>query len=141
MTECIDRMIVHTYSANLPIHTGLGAAEVDPPSGSVIARFEGTVNVTTLTCNVTDNQGNQAVTTWSIGNFRGVFLQTIDLTLASDLFLFGGTPVPSAPNFTFDNQLTILRLTSELDGVVLYCGIGGDLQQANFNLRIYRKYL
>ena len=116
---------------------------VDPPSGTVIANFEGTENVTTLTCNVTDDQtGDQAITAWSIENFRGVSeARAILLDLAPELFLFSGDPFPSDPSFTFINRLTILRLTSELDEVIVYCGIGAGAaaEQANFTLRVYRK--
>ena len=119
----------------------MGAAQVDPPSGSVIASFEGTLNATILTCNVTAPQtGSQAITSWSVGNFRGVSEQGFDLNLAPELFLLGGDPIPSFPSATYDNQMTILNLTSELDRVVLYCALQ-DVIVANFTLRIYRKLI
>ena len=123
---------------------GLGAAQTDPPSGSVIANFEGTANLTTLVCNVTNPAINneQDITVWNIANFRGVSGVTRLLTTtAPALFEFGGDPIPATPTFNFNNRLTILQLTSELDEVVVYCGIGGNSQQANFMLRIYRKWL
>ena len=116
----------------------LGAIGVDPPSGSVVGNFEGVINATTLTCNVTDRLDNRAITSWSVGNFRGARLRAFDLNLAPELFLLGGDPISSFPSATFDNQMIILNLTSELDRVVLYCGLGGELQ-ANFTLRIYCK--
>ena len=123
------------------LYTGLGAAQVDPPSGSVIANFEGTLNATTLTCNVTAPQtGSQAITSWSVGNFRGVSEQGFDLNLAPELFLLGGDPIPDCGGATYDNQMTILNLTSELDRVVLYCALQ-DVIVANFTLRIYRKLI
>ena len=139
-------MIVHILSIDLCIHAGLGAAKADPPSGSEISNFEGTVNATTLTCNITNDQtGNQEITSWLIGNFRGVLeVRNILADLAPDLFLFSGDPVPSNPNYHFINQLTILRWTSELDEVMLYCGGAGAAaryRQANFTLRVYRKQL
>ena len=55
------------------IYIGLGVAITDPPSGSVIAGFEGTRNVITLVCNVTNPALNneQDIVVWSIANFRG----------------------------------------------------------------------
>ena len=121
---------------------GLGAAQTDPPSGSVIADFEGTANVTTLVCNVTEMSGERGVTVWSIANFRGVSgVAGLLLTTAPELFEFGGEPIPTAPQFTYLNQLTILQLTSELDEAVLYCGTGRNSEQASFLLRIYREQL
>ena len=116
----------------------LGAVVTDPPSGSVVGNFEGAINAIIVTCNVTNELGNRAINTWSVGNFRGARLRGFDLNLAPELFLVGGDPIPSFPSATYDNQMTILNLTSELDHVVLYCGLGGKLE-ANFTLRIYRK--
>ena len=111
---------------------GLGAVEgVDPPSGSVIANFEGTENVTTINCNVTDGRtpSVQLPTRWSIQDFRGVAgLQTITDNFDTELFLVNGDP--DLRGGTFRNQLTILRLSSELDGVTVYCGIGAFPQQS-----------
>ena len=105
----------------------------------MIGNFEGTLNAATVTCNVTDPLGNRAITSWSVGNFRGVRLQGFDLSLAPELFFLGGDPIPSAPSATYDNQMTILNLTSELDQVVLYCALQNEVV-ANFTLRIYRKF-
>ena len=113
---------------------------VDPPSGQVIADFEGAENVTTIMCNVTNGALSpiQLETRWSIANFRGeASLQTItDI----NLFLVSGDPNPISPSGSFRNRLTILRLTSELDGATVFCGIGALPQQANFPLRIYRMF-
>ena len=123
------------------IAIALGVAQVDPPSGSVIADFEGTLNATTLTCKVTDPQtGSRAITSWSLGNFRGARLRGFDLDLAPELFLLSGDPIPGVLGATYDNQMTILNLTSELDHVVLYCALQ-DIIVANFTLRIYRELI
>ena len=76
---------------------------------------------------------------WGLGNFKGIAHQYFTVDLAPELFLLGGDPIPSAPNFTYDNELTILRLTSELDQVMVFCGFIGPTD-AEFTLRIYRKY-
>ena len=105
----------------------------------MIVDFEGTINSTTLTCNIT-NLGNQISTQWGVGSFRGVpGLQLITDDLAPELFLISGDPIPSFPIFTYRNRLTILVMTSDLDEVIVYCGSGTDPQQANFVLRLYRK--
>ena len=54
-----------------------------------------------------------------------------------DLFLLIGDALPSDPSLTFHNRVVLLNLTSELDGVNIYCGTGRNPQQANFKLRIY----
>ena len=120
--------------------TGLGAVQfIDPPSGSTIADFEGTVNFTTITCNILGSQGTQISTQWTIANFRGASSQVISDNLAPELFLFGGDPVPTVPTLTFRNRLTILTLSPDLDRVIIACGSGPFPDQANVNIRIYRK--
>ena len=67
---------------------------VDPPSGSVIADFEGAENVTTIMCNVTDRRFTppiQLTTRWSIQDFRDVDgLQTITDDFDTNLFFVHG---------------------------------------------------
>ena len=113
-------------------------AFIDPPSGSVIANFEGTVNASTLTCNITDEQGLQISTQWTLRNFRGQGFQLQSVTSAPELFLVCGDPA-SDPRITYRNRLIVSSLSSELDAVMVYCGASDRLQQANFTLRIYRK--
>ena len=72
------------------------------------------------------------------GNFRGVPEQGFSVDLAPELFLLGGDPIPNLGGLTYGNQMTILKLTSELDGVVLYCALQLRIV-ANFTLRIYHK--
>ena len=112
-----------------------------PPSGSVIANFEGTLNATTINCSVTNSQGAQITTQWTLTNFGGdesdAFIFTLN-NVAPELFSFSGDPIPGF-NLTYQNSLTITNMTSDLDGVIIYCGTGKQFQQANFTLRIYRK--
>ena len=122
---------------------GHGAVDyVDPPSGSLVANFEGTLeNAVTITCNVT-HLGTQVGTSWSIENFRNVpelqalsddFVQTIpELMINGDLR-------PSGLS-TFRNRLSISVLSSRLDGVTIYCGTGEQPRQANYPVRLYRKF-
>ena len=102
----------------------------------MIASFEGAVNTITLTCNVT-NEGIQITTFWSVGNFRGVS-NTHPIDVAGDLFILSGDPIPNF-NVTYLNRVTVSNLTSELDGVWLFCGTGALPEQANVVFRIYRK--
>ena len=119
----------------------MGAVLVSPDSGTTIANFEGTLNAATLTCNITSPQGNQISTTWSVGNFREVVgPQIIVQNFATELFSVDGDPDPNNPGLTYLNQLTILNLTSELDGVTVFCGTGINLEEALFHLKVYRKF-
>ena len=128
------------------IYTCIGIetrAFVDPPSGSLIADIEGAINTTTLTCNVTDGgvPPIQLETRWSIENFRSeAGLQTITNDFETNLFLVSGDPDPVGPSGSFRNRLTILRLTSELNGATVFCGIGAFPQQASFSLIVYCKF-
>ena len=118
--------------------TGLGATQVDPPSGSVIVNFEGTLNAATLNCSVTSSQGIRISTQWTLVHFRGSAASVTINNAAPELFSFSGDPVPGF-NYTYENSLTVLNLTSDLDGVTVYCGTGAQPRQANFTLKIYRK--
>ena len=119
----------------------LGAVDfVAPPSGSVIANFEGTLNAATLRCNISSNQGTQIGTQWNIENFGGnPALQGVS-NAAPDLFEIGGDLRPGSTTDTFFNQITILNITRDLDNVIIYCGTGVQPRQANFTIRIYRKF-
>lgn len=100
--------------------------------------------MTTLVCHCDNPRINneQDITVWNTANFSGVSGVTgILLSTAPELFEFGGDPIPAMPMFNFNNRLTILQLTSDLDEAIVYCGIGGDPQQANFILKIYCKYI
>ena len=121
------------------LFVGLALATfVNPPSGSVIANFEGAVNASILTCNVTNTAGFITSTAWFVQNFRGSsLLQTIFNDFFPEVFSVGGDPVPTDPTRTFRNQLTLLNFTAELDGATLYCGTGQNREQANFFLRVY----
>ena len=100
----------------------------------MVANFEGAVNATTLTCNVT-HLGFQIGTFWSLGNFDGVS-GTRGLLSAdpdSDVFLIGGD--------TYENRVTVLNWTSAVDGVTIFCGTGQDREQAGVILKIYSELI
>lgn len=105
-----------------------------------MANFEGAVNDPTLTCNVTNAQGAQATTLWSLGNYQGVAAtrQLTLLGLVNVLFSISGDQITNT-SFTFENHITILNWTSTLDRAILVCGTGRTPEQANVTLRIYSK--
>ena len=106
---------------------GHGAVDyVDPPSGSLVANFEGMLeNAVTITCNIT-HLGTQIGTLWSIENFRNVpGLQALSDESVQTIpeVMIDGDLRPSGLS-TFRNRLTISVLSSQLDGIIIYCGTG-----------------
>ena len=125
------------------MHNAIGTAQglvlsTQPPSGSLIANFEGDENTTTLVCNISSDGIIQISTTWSIQDFRGSAGLT-DLTGSLEPFIVGGPPNPLAPQFSLRNELTVSNWTADLDGTTIFCGTGQDQQEASFFLRVYRK--
>ena len=121
------------------MYAGHGAADfVDPPTGTLIVNFEGTLeNAVTITCNIT-NGVNQIGTQWSIENFRNSpNLISLPSNNIPEIAIDGDLR-PSGS--TFRNRLTISALTSQLDGVIIHCGTGEQPRQANYPVRIYRKF-
>ena len=121
----------------------MGAVDlVNPPSGSVIANFEGAQNVSTLTCNVLSSfSGARTTTSWFLQDFRSFSgLTAIAVGEFTELLFFGGEVIPSDLTRTYRNELTFLNFTSELDGVTVFCGTAINRQQANFSLRVYSKF-
>ena len=109
---------------------------IDPPSGSVVANFEGSLNPTTLTCNIS-HEGSQRYTFWSIANFRGVAgRQPLGTLRNQNLPLHLILEMDS-----FFNQVIVTNWTTELDRVIIFCGIGSQPSQANITLRLYRKFV
>ena len=97
----------------------------------MLADFEGTLNAATIQCNVTNTQGTQITTQWRLQNFTGNSMDTSIINAPAGLFGFSGF---------YENSLTVLNLTGELDKVTVFCGTGLEPIGANFTLRIYRKY-
>ena len=111
---------------------------VQPPSGTLIAHFEGAENATTLNCNIGDGM-RQISTTWSIENYRGS-TYLVDITSGPPPFVVSGDPLrPDNSNITFLNELTVSTWTADLDGATVSCGTGQDQREASFLFRVYRK--
>ena len=109
-----------------------------PPSGTLIANFEGARNATTLFCNVSGDDMNQVSTTWSIQNYRGS-TGLVDITGGPEPFIVSGDTIPSDPTFTFLNMLMVSTWIADLDRAIVYCGIGQDQRGAVFPLKVYCK--
>ena len=122
---------------------GQGAVNlIDPPSGSLVANFEGAENVSTLTCNVLNSGEARTTTNWFLQNFRSnPGLVGIAVGEFTELFFIAGDVVPTDPPRTYRNELTFLNFTSDLDGVTVFCGTATNRQQGSFTLRVYRKFV
>lgn len=115
---------------------------LNPSNGSVIVDFKGSINATTITCDVVNTTGNQINTEWSVTNFRELsnFRMLSDIT-APEIFLLSGDPIPgTVPNQTYRNRLTVLVLSNDLDQVTIFCGSSAFPTLAHVSFRVYRKY-
>ena len=111
----------------------------DPPSGSVIVDFEGALNSTNIACDIVNRSRHQINTEWSISNFKGV--SSFQMLSDPEIFLFSGDPIPgNVPTQTYQNRLTILILSNDLDRVTIFCGSSTFPTLAHFFFRIYRKH-
>ena len=107
-----------------------------PESGSTLAGNEGE-NINIMCTLLREAGGPQRITEWFIDRGSGPAL-----ILSTDPnFVIVGERVSNTTDFTYRTNFTILRLTSDLDRVTIYCGLGGNPVRlaANFTLRIYRK--
>ena len=116
--------------------------EITPESGSTVAGGEG--ESVTFYCRVLNEaNGTQVVTEWFLQEIGAGGPQTIVRTQSN--FNITGKPLPNPviAGQTYQTNLTILRLTSDLDRATLSCGRGGTPPtiDASFILRIYRKYV
>ena len=87
----------------------------EPPSGSLVANYEG--REINLRCS-RFRDGHKSPTQWSRK-------KTWDSQPSRDGSLL--------------NELIILNLISDLDGMIICCGTEEEPELANFTLRVYRK--
>ena len=117
--------------------------ETIPESGSTVTGGEG--ESVTFYCRVLNEaNGRQVTTEWFIQRRDAGSPQTIVHDPDSNYNITGGPlPNPVIAGLTYQTNLTILSLTSDLDRATLSCGQGGTPPtiDANFTLRIYRKYV
>ena len=107
----------------------VGAVTI-PDSGATIVGDEGDENVQ-IFCELTLN-GNKQATSWSI-MMEGQTGQT-SINIGDPGFNITGEPIPGAPFFSFNTNLTILKLTADLNNAVIYCGVVGNFLAANFTI-------
>jgi len=109
----------------------------DPESGSTLAGSEGEEHITIVCTLLQEAGGPQQVTEW--------FIQRPGQTSPQLILEFFANfeTLPNIANRNFRTNFTILRLTSDLDRAVIYCGLAGIdiVLAANFTLRIYSKCL
>ena len=112
--------------------------EVIPESGSAIADVVGTRNIS-LFCDLRSD-GRRVIVDWfqqtpedreEGRNPESILQSDGRFTILGDNF--------TAHNFSLLTNLTILSLTEDLDGVIIFCGFGIPI--VNFTLRIYRQWL
>ena len=107
---------------------------VRPPSGSVIGGLEGTPNTTILKCSsVTDEKCSLF---WGLKYQNGTQVQTVSNNTAPNIF---NVTISGNHSIYIESYFHILTLTSDLDGVQVFCGTNREYQPANFIYRIYRK--
>ena len=109
--------------------------ETIPPSGSNIAGFANEENITVF-CEVFNEQNVSQITRWHRA-FEGESLISINV-VGDTQFTITGDPIPGQ-NLTFATNLTIVNLTADLDQMLLFCGIPGNVRAATFTMRIYRE--
>ena len=114
-----------------------------PENGSTVAGGEGE-RITIFCKMLNETDGTQVPTEWFIQRRDADSPQTIVGGPDSNYSITGGPlPNPVVAGQTYQTNLTILSLTSDLDRANLSCGRGGTPPtiDASFILRIYRKYV
>ena len=102
----------------------------EPPSGSQLVGLDGTSNFITLNCSV--YHGNDKEIVWSVQNFRSwATVKRVNYDVAPGLFYVSKE--------TNQSHFTIQNLTSEFDGVTVFCGTEEEHKLANFTFKLYRK--
>lgn len=110
-----------------------------PLSGSLLVDYCGAKNFTTLNCSILTSSRPVHIV-WSVQHLRNnsAILMVEDNT-EPELFYIVESVKTASQNFFSQSYFTILNLTSELDGVIVYCGTKEEPKIANFSLRIYCK--
>ena len=121
-------------------------ADTTPQANTTIAGFEGEGDIV-LECSVYDdvNRTERQITQWSLEdtNAMPVVVRSIQSLATFDVtFNLTGDERNDTVFPSFDNVLTLLNFTADLDGQTLFCGTGGALGDplvAGFPLRLYRE--
>ena len=109
---------------------------MDPASGSVIGNILGTQNIM-LFCEVRESGLIQ--TLWLLRTKDDIQNNHQPDSVGDDnRFIFTGDVILSNGfNIHLNTNLTIVEMTAELDGAVIFCGGGDDNFLGNFSLRTY----
>ena len=126
--------IVHVCSGIFALFA-LGCCLVEvtiPLSGSNIVGDLGDENIT-IFCELTQDEMEQA-TIWAL--MREGQIQT-PITIPDPNFDLTGDPLTDNTDFFLNTNLTILKLTEDLNNAVIYCGVPATPEAANFTIRLY----
>ena len=108
-----------------------------PSSGTLLAENLGTKNFAALNCSILSYNEPVSVL-WSLRNISSD--QIVDNNTAPKLFYIEEEVINiTSKNFFTQSRFIILNLTSDLDGVVVFCGTHEDPKMSNFSLRVYCK--
>lgn len=108
-----------------------------PSSGTLLADNMGTKNFAALNCSIL-SYNKPVFVQWSLRSISSD--QRIDNSKAPELFYIKEEVINiTSKSFFTQSHFIILNLTSDLDGVVVFCGTHEDPKMANFSLRVYRK--
>ena len=122
------------------IHPGFCLVDtVIPESGSIIVGRENQEDIT-IFCDLLLNGSTQA-TVWHIADEGEPVEDGIQININTPNFIIGGDPIAPGTKLTFNTNLTIVSLTADLDGRVIFCGRSGLLDAAQFSLRVYSKLI
>ena len=111
-----------------------------PSSGILIAKHEGAENAITLNCSILSINKTVHIQ-WSVQNFKNNSkIQVISNETAPDLFNIKERVETASRNFFTQSYFTVQNISSELDGVIVYCDTNEEpAEVADFTLRVYCK--
>lgn len=108
-----------------------------PSSGTLLADNLGTMNFAIINCSILSYSKSVSVL-WSLRNISTD--HRVDNNTAPELFYIEEEVTNiTRRNFFTQSHFIILNLTSDLDGVVVFCGTHEEPKVANFSLRVYCK--
>ena len=114
---------------------------LSPTPSTTVAELEGPTNIT-FNCDTYDGELTQVTTLWTYrlpsDSASSIIVNPEDHL---EFVISGTTGNNSFPFPTFRNRLTIVNMTSRLDGVLLFCGgfRQGFNELASWTLRVYRE--
>ena len=106
----------------------------EPENGTMFTDLEGSMNSTSFTCNIFHTiDSEQQNTVWRLQKPKSKASEFIFYSNLSSMF--------HAPNDSYkNNKLIVHNLTSELDGVTIFCENEVEIKLAFFTLKINREF-